>query len=173
MSERSKRTDRKAKVPGRTASRPVSEESDHVIVAGHHLLGRRQVHVPESCEPEQPHLITHVEMTAGPIADAAVTNAIHEQLQAQPLLPRLHTRAPARPLQQDIVRICQGEATSSKPPKDVYTATGLWETVKASPPLILLSCARGLSQFYGKSTTYSNRQLLSIRSYNCHLKLFE
>lgn len=49
-----------------------------------------KVHLTESCEPEQPHLITHVEITAGPVADAAVTNAIHEQLQAKQLLPRLH-----------------------------------------------------------------------------------
>jgi transposase len=49
-----------------------------------------RVHFTESCEPDQPHLITHVETTAGPIADAAVTNAIHEQLQAKQLLPRLH-----------------------------------------------------------------------------------
>jgi transposase len=49
-----------------------------------------KVHFTESCEPEQPHLITHVETTAGPVADAAVTNAIHEQLQAKQLLPSLH-----------------------------------------------------------------------------------
>jgi transposase len=42
------------------------------------------------CEPKQPHLLTHVETTAGPIADAAVTNAIHEQWPAKQLLPHLH-----------------------------------------------------------------------------------
>jgi transposase len=49
-----------------------------------------QVHLTESCEKDQPHLITHVETTAGPVAEAEVTNAIHEPLQAKQLLPNLH-----------------------------------------------------------------------------------
>lgn len=48
------------------------------------------VHWTERCEPEPPHLITPVETTAGPVADAAVTNAIPAQLQAKQLLPHLH-----------------------------------------------------------------------------------
>jgi transposase len=49
-----------------------------------------KVHCTESCEKDQPPLITHVETTAGPIADAAVTNPIHEPWHATQLLPRLH-----------------------------------------------------------------------------------
>ena len=49
-----------------------------------------KVHFTESCEAEEPHLITHVETTAGPIADAEVTSAIHEALQAKQLRPSLH-----------------------------------------------------------------------------------
>jgi transposase len=49
-----------------------------------------KVHFTESCDPDQPHLITHVETTAGPIADAEVTTAIHEQLPAKQLSPSLH-----------------------------------------------------------------------------------
>jgi transposase len=47
-------------------------------------------HFTESCEQHQPRLITHVETTAGPVADADVTNTIHEPLKAKELLPRLH-----------------------------------------------------------------------------------
>jgi transposase len=49
-----------------------------------------KVHFTESCETDAPHLITHVETTAGPVADGAVTTAIHAALQAKQLLPRLH-----------------------------------------------------------------------------------
>jgi transposase len=49
-----------------------------------------KVHFTESCEQDQPPRITHVETTAGPGADAEVTNAIHEQWQANQLLPNLH-----------------------------------------------------------------------------------
>ena len=49
-----------------------------------------KVHFTESCEADAPRLITHVETTSGPTADAEVTNTIHEQLQAKQLLPRLH-----------------------------------------------------------------------------------
>jgi transposase len=47
-------------------------------------------HFTESCEADEPHLITHVETTAGPVADGAVTPVIHEALRAKPRLPRLH-----------------------------------------------------------------------------------
>lgn len=49
-----------------------------------------KVHFTESCEADAPQLITHVETTAGPVADGAVTTAIHAALQAKQLLPRLH-----------------------------------------------------------------------------------
>jgi transposase len=49
-----------------------------------------KAHFTESCEADAPQLITHVETTAGPGADGAVTTAIHAALQAKQLLPRLH-----------------------------------------------------------------------------------
>jgi transposase len=49
-----------------------------------------KVHLTETCEPELPRLITHVETTTGPVADGAVTEPIHRALQAHDLLPRLH-----------------------------------------------------------------------------------
>ena len=49
-----------------------------------------KVHLTESCEANKPRLITHVETTAGPIADGTVTPVIHEALRAKQLLPRLH-----------------------------------------------------------------------------------
>jgi hypothetical protein len=51
------------------------------------------VHVTESGEKAQPQLSTHVETTAGPMAEAAVTNPIHAQWHATQLLPRLHSVA--------------------------------------------------------------------------------
>jgi transposase len=49
-----------------------------------------KVHLTESCETDALHLITHVETTAGPIADGAVTTAIHEALRVKQLLPQRH-----------------------------------------------------------------------------------
>jgi transposase len=48
------------------------------------------VHVTERCAVDAPHLLTHVETTAGPVADGAVTTVMHAALQAKQLLPRLH-----------------------------------------------------------------------------------
>jgi transposase len=52
--------------------------------------GGDTVHVTETCEPEQPPLITHGESTAGPVAEAAVMKAMHEQWQAKQWWPRRH-----------------------------------------------------------------------------------
>jgi hypothetical protein len=52
--------------------------------------GGYKVHVTERGEANAPGLITHVETTSGPMADAEVTKTIHEPLQAKQLLPRLH-----------------------------------------------------------------------------------
>ena len=49
-----------------------------------------KVHVTETCEDDAPHVITHVETTAGPVADGAVTPRIHEALAHTGLLPRTH-----------------------------------------------------------------------------------
>ena len=49
-----------------------------------------KVHLTETCEPDAPHLITHVETTAGPVSDGDVTEQIHAALQAKDLLPDKH-----------------------------------------------------------------------------------
>jgi transposase len=49
-----------------------------------------KVHVTESCDPDQPHLLTHVETTPAPTADGAVVPAIHAALAQQTLLPAVH-----------------------------------------------------------------------------------
>ena len=47
-------------------------------------------HLTEACDDEQPHLITHVETTAAPLADCAVTAPIHDALAGKELLPSVH-----------------------------------------------------------------------------------
>jgi hypothetical protein len=49
-----------------------------------------KVHLTESCEEDQPHLITHVETTAAPVADGDVLETIHDALAADDLLPAVH-----------------------------------------------------------------------------------
>jgi transposase len=49
-----------------------------------------KVHLTETCDPDTPSLITHVETTSGPTADGAVVGCIHETLKERDLLPRLH-----------------------------------------------------------------------------------
>jgi transposase len=49
-----------------------------------------KVHLTETCDPDAPSLITHVETTTGPTADGAVVGCIHETLKERDLLPRLH-----------------------------------------------------------------------------------
>ena len=49
-----------------------------------------KVHLTESCEEDQPHLITHLETTAAPVADGDVLETIHDALAADDLLPAVH-----------------------------------------------------------------------------------
>jgi transposase len=49
-----------------------------------------KVHVTETCDEDLPHLITHVETTAGPAADGAATPRIHQALKERDLLPSVH-----------------------------------------------------------------------------------
>jgi transposase len=49
-----------------------------------------KAHLTETCDPDAPHLITHVETTAAPVADDAMTTPIHTALQAKALLPATH-----------------------------------------------------------------------------------
>jgi transposase len=45
------------------------------------------VHVTETCADDAPHILTHVEIIAGPVSDGAATPRIHQALECQGLLP--------------------------------------------------------------------------------------
>lgn len=49
-----------------------------------------KIHLTESCEEGQPHLITQVATTPAPVADGAVTAHIHQVLKDKNLLPQRH-----------------------------------------------------------------------------------
>jgi transposase len=49
-----------------------------------------KVALTETCEDDPPNLITHVETTAAPVADGAMTPRIHGDLPAQDRLPAVH-----------------------------------------------------------------------------------
>jgi transposase len=49
-----------------------------------------KVHLTETCEKDEPHLITHVETTSAPVSDDARTALIHEGLKRKDLLPDQH-----------------------------------------------------------------------------------
>jgi transposase len=49
-----------------------------------------KVHLTETCEDDTPNLITHVETTPAPVADGALTPAIHAALEDKQLLPGQH-----------------------------------------------------------------------------------
>jgi transposase len=49
-----------------------------------------KVHLTETCDDDQPHVITHVETTTAPIADGTMTPHIHAALQTRDLLPDVH-----------------------------------------------------------------------------------
>ncbi|MFE2728144.1 IS1182 family transposase [Kitasatospora sp. NPDC059327] len=49
-----------------------------------------KVHLSETCEPDAPHLITHIHTTAAPVADVVVLEDIHAALAERELLPDEH-----------------------------------------------------------------------------------
>lgn len=49
-----------------------------------------KVHLTETCEDDQPNLITHVETTTAPASDGEATPLIHKALQGKNLLPDKH-----------------------------------------------------------------------------------
>jgi transposase len=84
------RTDRHGLPP---ASRFISSPYDPDA----HLARKRttqwvgyKVHLTETCEDDAPNLITHVETTPAPVADGALTPAIHAALEDKQLLPAEH-----------------------------------------------------------------------------------
>ena len=68
---------------------PYDPEAHYSTKRQTHWVGYK-VHITESCDPGQPHLITHVETTIAPQADANMTEPIHEALAAKALLPEIH-----------------------------------------------------------------------------------
>jgi transposase len=48
------------------------------------------VHVTETCDVDQPHLIVHVATTQAPKSDVAMTEVIQADLQRTQRLPRQH-----------------------------------------------------------------------------------
>jgi transposase len=49
-----------------------------------------KVHVSETCEPQELHLITNVEISPAPVADGDMTESIHQSLENNNLLPNKH-----------------------------------------------------------------------------------
>lgn len=70
-------------------SSPYDEEAHYAKKYTTQWIGYK-VHLTETCEEENPHLITQVETTPGPVADGEATPRIHAHLQAKDLLPKLH-----------------------------------------------------------------------------------
>jgi len=49
-----------------------------------------KVHLTETRDDDQPHLITHIETSAVPTADGDLTPTIHQALGDKDLLPAMH-----------------------------------------------------------------------------------
>ena len=70
-------------------SSPYDSEAHYAKKSTTQWVGYK-VHLTETCEDDRSHVITHVETTAGPIADGAATPVIHAALQGKELLPGHH-----------------------------------------------------------------------------------
>ncbi len=75
--------------PSRYIGSPYDEEAHYSKKRSTTWVGYK-VHLTESCESHLPLLITHVETTAAPVSDDAMTAAIHAQLDRKALLPAEH-----------------------------------------------------------------------------------
>jgi transposase len=74
---------------GRYISSPYDPEAHYANKHSTAWTGYK-VHLTETCDADRPNLITHVETTAAPVADDAVTASIHAGLPEQNLLPAQH-----------------------------------------------------------------------------------
>ena len=61
-----------------------------VTAASARPVGPAKVHLTETCDNDQPRLITHVETTPATTPNNAVTGTIHADLASQDLLPSEH-----------------------------------------------------------------------------------
>jgi len=75
--------------PSRYIGSPYDQEAHYSKKRSTTWVGYK-VHLPESCEPHLPLLITHVETTSAPVSDDAMTATIHAELDRKHLLPTEH-----------------------------------------------------------------------------------
>ena len=68
---------------------PYDTEARYRTKRDHHWTGYA-VHVSETCDPDGPNLITHIETTAATTGDVELTSDIHHALADKELLPREH-----------------------------------------------------------------------------------
>ncbi|MCK2245506.1 MULTISPECIES: IS1182 family transposase [unclassified Crossiella] len=59
-------------------------------VKGDLLWRGYRAHLSETCDPDTPHVITHVATTPAPVPDLGMTTTIHQDLTEAALLPRTH-----------------------------------------------------------------------------------
>jgi transposase len=74
---------------GQLIHTPYDVEARYSTKRETHWVGYK-VHLTESCDVDQPHLITHVLTTPATVQDFAVATVIHEALAAKDLLPQEH-----------------------------------------------------------------------------------
>ncbi|MCX5321302.1 IS1182 family transposase [Streptomyces sp. NBC_00120] len=76
--------------PGRRRlSSPYDPDARYSVKRGSGWCGYK-THLSETCEPDAPHLITHVVTTDATVADTEVTERVHQGLAARKLLPGEH-----------------------------------------------------------------------------------
>ncbi|MEC4021142.1 transposase, partial [Streptomyces sp. H27-D2] len=76
--------------PGRRRlSSPYDPDARYGVKRGSGWCGYK-THLSETCEPDAPHLITHVVTTDATVADTEVTEEVHQGLSARQLLPDEH-----------------------------------------------------------------------------------
>ena len=75
--------------PGRRLHSPYDPEAVCGTKRGQRWIGYK-VHLTETCEADQPHLIIDVHTTCAAVSDAAMTGPIHRTLAARGLLPSRH-----------------------------------------------------------------------------------
>ncbi|WP_327248242.1 IS1182 family transposase [Streptomyces sp. NBC_01320] len=76
--------------PGRRRlSSPYDPEARYSVKRGSGWCGYK-THLSETCEPNAPHLITHVVTTDATVADTEVTEVVHQGMAARELLPEEH-----------------------------------------------------------------------------------
>jgi transposase len=76
--------------PGRARlSSPYDPDARYGVKRGAGWCGYK-THLSETCEPDTPHLITHVLTTDATVSDTEVTETVHQGLTTRELLPREH-----------------------------------------------------------------------------------